>query len=534
MRRWLLILLSILLLSACMPPLRAEQARATAGADGCWPYGYDQPETPAPADGVRVGTPTAAPQPTVVAYPGCTPLPNTPTATIRPTRVPTPAPRPTPPPPSIKGGRELIGQQPGSATAWARSTRTPSLAIRPHDGRAAVAWLAWGGEPDVYAGDVWVRVQGESGRWRDSQTLNRSPIKSYFGGLGATWTPNDTIAVAYGSGEFDGNTRIAVATSPDGGASWGTPEETGVRGRVVSLTCDPTGTLYLLALVDGSSDGQTGYPVLARRAVGGPWKVSPHIVPHRYYSGDLALVAPVGQAPQVYAIVTDASMMGTQRSAVTLLASRDGGDTWLARDLYDTNHVGAGMVVATSIIASQRPDGSIVVAAAWSQTPGPGPVAGAVQSRVSLDGTASWGAVETIAQHRADARFTDDPTDPAYLGGFEPALAYDAGTDRLAVSWIEDDLSRRDARDVSRSNRSVRTLLAARDLVPGAAWEFAVTPSGAPDAPPQLTEWGQRGALRGSADGRWQWMTIIDERNLQARIFAQPVSLTAVLAQGVP
>jgi len=153
---------------------------------------------------------------------------------------------------------------------------------------------------------------------------------------------------------------------------------------------------------------------------------------------------------------------------------------------------------------------------------------------VSLDGAASWGAVETIAQHRADARFTDDPTDPAYLGGFEPALAYDAGTDRLAVSWIEDDLSRRDARDVSRSNRSVRTLLAARDLVPGAAWEFAVTPSGAPDAPPQLTEWGQRGALRGSADGRWQWMTIIDERNLQARIFAQPVSLTAVLAQGVP
>ena len=153
---------------------------------------------------------------------------------------------------------------------------------------------------------------------------------------------------------------------------------------------------------------------------------------------------------------------------------------------------------------------------------------------MSLDGAASWGAVETIAQHRADARFTDDPTDPAYLGGFEPALAYDAGTDRLAVSWIEDDLSRRDARDVSRSNRSVRTLLAARDLVPGAAWEFAVTPSGAPDAPPQLTEWGQRGALRGSADGRWQWMTIIDERNLQARIFAQPVSLTAVLAQGVP
>ncbi len=534
-RRPFVLLWAMLLLSACMPPLTAEQARATAVAGGCWPYGYDQPITPAPAEPVRAGTPTPSPQPTVVAYPACTPLPNTPTATIRPTRVPTPAPRPTPPPPALKGGREVIGQQPGSATPWARSTRTPSLAIRPQDGRAAVAWLSWGGGPDVYAGDVWVRVQGESGRWMDSQTLNRAPVKSFFGGLGATWTVSDTIAVAYGRGEFDGDTRIYVAASSDAGASWGAPETTGLRGRVVSLKSDSTGTLYLLALVDGSSDGQTGYPVLARRAPGGAWKVSSHIVQHRYYSGDLALIEPVGQAPQVFAILTDASgVPGTPRSAVTLAASRNGGETWQARDLYDTNQVSAGMVVATSVTAGQRPDGSIVVAAAWSQTPGPGPVAGAVQARVSLDGGASWGTVETIAQHDAQARFTDDQTDPAYLGGFEPALAYDAGTDRLAASWIEDDLSRRDARDASSSNRSVRTLLAARNLVPGASWEFAVTPSGAPDAPPQLTEWGQRGALWGSSDGRWQWITIIDERNLQARILAQPVSLTAVLAQGTP
>lgn len=536
MRRRLLILLPfLLLLSACMPPLTAEQARATAVVSGCWPYGYDQPITPAPAEPVRPGTPTPSPRPTVVAYVACTPLPNTPTATIRPTRVPTPAPPPTPPPPALSGGREIIGQQPGSATPWARSTRTPSLAIRPQDGRAAVAWLSWGGGPDVYAGDVWVRVQGESGRWMDSQTLSSVPVKSFFGGLGATWTVSDTIAVAYGGGNFDGDTRIYVAASSDAGTSWSAPEATGLRGRVVSLKSDGTGTLYLLALIDGTADGQNGYPVLARRAPGGAWTYSPHLLQHQYYSGDLALVEPMGQAPQMYAILTDASgAPGTARSAVTLLASHNGGDTWQARDLYDSNQVGAGMVVATSVTAGQRPDGSLVVATAWSQTPGPGPVAGAVQSRISLDGGASWGAVETIAQHDAQARFTDDEADPAYLGGFEPALAYDAATDRLAASWIEDDLSRHDARDASSSNRSVRALLAARNLTPGGSWEFAVTPHGAPDAPPQLSEWGLRGALWGSADGRWQWMTIIDERNFQARILAQPVSLTAVLAQGVP
>lgn len=535
MRRRLFVLFTSLLLSACMPPLSAEQARATAVAGGCWPYGSDQPVTPVPTTPVRALTPTPSPQPTVVAYRACTPLPNTPTATMRPTRVPTPAPRPTPPPPALNGGREVIGQQPGSATAWARSTRTPSLAIRPQDGRAAVAWLSWGGGPDVYAGDVWVRVQGENRRWMDSQTLNRAPVKSFFGGLGATWTVSDTIAVAYGGGNFDGDTRIYVATSSDEGASWGVPENTGLRGRVMSLKSDGTGTIYLLALVEGTSDGQTGYPIVARRVPGGAWQVSPHLVQHRYYSGDLALVDRANQAPQVYAILTDASGgPGTPRSAVTLAASYNGGDTWQAHDLSDTNHVGAGMVIATSVTAGQRPDGGIVVAAAWSQTPGPGPVAGAVQARISLDGGVSWGDVETIAQHDSQARFTDDQADPAYLGGFEPALAYDSATDRLAASWIEDDLSRRDTRDSSSSNRSVRTLLAARRLDTGAAWEFAVTPSGAPDAPPLLTSWGLRGALWGSSDGHWQWLTIIDERNFQARIVAQPVSLTAVLAQGVP
>ncbi len=530
MRRLFAILL-VLVLTACAPPLMPEQVRATAVAGGCWPYGYDQPDTPVPPATVRPGTPTPTPQPTVLAYPACTPEPGKPTATVRPTSTPTPTVRPTPPPPALKGGQDELGQQPGTVTPWARSTRSPALAIRPQDGRAAVAWLVWGGGPDAYAGDVWVRVQSRNGRWIDGQTLNVAPVSRFFGGLGITWTMSDTIAVAYG-GE---DTQIYLVSSRDAGASWGATEDTGLRGRVIGLKSDAAGTLYLLALIDGPGDGQYGYPVLVRHTPGGGRTVSARIAPGLQYSGDLALVQPTGQAPHLYAILTDWDRTdGHFPSTVTLAASTDGGQTWGARQLNDGAKVRKEAIVATSVVAAQRPDGSIVVAGAWSQTPGPGPVAGAVQARVSLDGGTSWGAVETIAQHRSDGRFTDDPGDPAYLGGFEPSLAYEVTTDGIAASWVEDDLSRRDARDSSSSNRSVRTLLAARPLDDGATWRFTVTPDGAPDTPPQLTSWGQRGALWGSSDGRWQWLTVVDERNFQSRVLAQPLMLSALLVQGVP
>jgi hypothetical protein len=424
----------------------------------------------------------------------------------------------------------LLGQQPGSATPWARATRTPALAIRPQDGRAAVAWLVWGGGPDADAGELWVRVQDVQGRWLDGQTLNRAPLRAFFGGLGITWTLSDTIAVAFA----DANTRIQLARSTNAGAHWDAPEDTGLRGRVIGLKSDAAGTLYLLALVDGP-DGQYGYPVLARHTIDGLWSVSRRIAPGLQYSGDLTLVEPTGQAPALYAILTDWDRTnGTFPSTVTLTGSTDGGATWRVRRLNDAAPIASEAILATSVVAAQRPDGSILVAAAWSQTPGPGPAAGTVQARVSADGGASWGDVETIAQHQHDGRFSDDPAAPGFVGGFEPSLAYDAASDRLAVAWVEDDLRRRDARDSSSSNRSVRTLLAARDLTNGGTWQFAVTPNGAPDSPPQLTAWGQRGTLWGTFDGRRQWLTIIDERNMQARILAQPIALAALLTQEVP
>lgn len=522
MRFWPVLILAALL-AGCAAPLTQQQARATAELAGCWPYGADQPATPTP------------PGAGAAAYPTCTPLPGTPTITPRPTVPPTPTVRPTPPPLALLGGRATLGQQPGQAVAWARATRTPALAAQPN-GRAAVAWMVWGGGPDPYAGDVWVRAQTQPGEWADSQTLNQAPVRSFFGGLALTWALSDTLAVAYGAGGQSGDASIYLARSPDAGASWGSPEQTGLRGRALGLANDAAGALYLLALIDGPGLGRSppdvlyGYAALARRAPRGGWQLLSMLPGGLQYGGELALVEQAGAAPMLYAILTDWDRAaGLFPSAVTLAGSADGGRTWRASRLNDAGQVQAGAIVSTSLAAARRPDGTIVVAGAWGQTPGPGPAAGAVQARVSLDGAASWGPVETIAQHRADGRFGDDPQAPALLGGFEPSLAYDAATDRLAAAWIEDDLGRREQRALAGSNRSVRTLLAARALEPGAGWQFAVTPD-ADGEPLELAGWGLRGALWAAPGGTAHWLTLIDERNAQARVLAEPVALAALVA----
>ena len=534
MRTGVVCCLLLLLLAGCMPPLTADQARATAVVGGCWPYGYDQPVTPEPPGPVRNGTPTPVPPATVVAYAGCTTLPLTPTPTLRPTRIPVPVPPPTPPPPALLGGLTTIGQHPGLMTPWGRATRSPVLAMRPDDGRALVSWLSWGASSDVYAGDVWVRAQGPARKWLPSVTVNSQQVNSFFGGIGATWTVSDTLVVAYGGGGFAGDTRIYVASSADGGQLWGSGQPTGLRGRVVGVQSDARGGIYLLALTDGPTDAQSGYPTLAYWSPTTPtWRVVSRVLPYWVGGGDLQITGLPDGTTLISTLLT--TYDPTRRSRVVaaqMIAERG---QWAVQDLSDPAQLGPGVVVASSLVAARRPDGSVVLGAAWSQTPGPGPAAGAVQARVSRNGGQTWGPVAIIAQHDTQARFTDDPTQPAPVGGFEPAMVYDRATDSLALSWIEDDLSRTDDRIRSQTNRSVRTLLAVQRLaLDGDGWLFTVLPEQVNGIPPQLTNWGQRGALWGSESGDWQWLTIIDERNRQSQLLTKPITLAALLAEGAP
>lgn len=503
----------LLLLSACMPPLTADQARATAVVGGCWPYGYDQPVTPAPVEPVRAGTPTPSVQPTLIAYLACTPLPNTPTATIRPTRVPTPAPRPTPPPPAFEGGRQEIGQQPGHATNVA-------LAIH-NSGSAAVGWIQWGALPDEYVGDVWIRIQGESGRWGSSRTVNRLSVRKNYGGLGVTYSPNGVLHVVFGSGDSGGT--IYHTFSDNNGDTWSIPialpvstaidsTTENIYGGVVSLQADTNGGLHLLYL--SGEQLKVAYAYLPTNT--SVWQVSERFTNGRQVGGALALLPlPNGKLRRIV-LAPDAD------SSHLAVVVSDDGQTWQTNTIETDQYFSGELIRSSTLWAGMRPVGQSTVVAAWGQY-----AKGGIFAAVSHDGGLSFGPEERIAQHTSDGVL--DGSSGAPLGGFAPTIAYDAATDAVAVAWEEV----RRATDSPRIERRVR--LSVRYLRDeDNEWRYALTPEGAPDTPPQLTGWGQRGALWGSSDGRWQWMTIIDERNFQARLLVQPVSLSAVLVQGTP
>src|SRR5262249_40768777 len=109
--------------------------------------------------------------------------------------------------------------------------------------------------------------------------------------------------------------------------------------------------------------------------------------------------------------------------------------------------------------------------------------------------------------------------------GYQPSLAYDPATDRLAVAWVE----------VLRGQEPPqRTRLAARLLDASGTWRFAITPATRETAnPPILAPWGQVGAFVGSRDQRAHWRVLWDTRNKQYRIYARQVNLAALLAEGV-
>ncbi|HEU4328686.1 MAG TPA: hypothetical protein VFS21_36450 [Roseiflexaceae bacterium] len=416
------------------------------------------------------------------------------------------------------GGRIPIGRAPGFATAPNRPVHTPVLAYDPARGRLAVAWLSWGADlTDSYAAQVWVRVQGAGGRWEDAQTLNQLPVRAFFGGLALTWQPDGALVAAYG----DGRGTVWLRERPASGGAWGAPERLG-SGQISALLTDEAGALHAL-LLSGRQVVQ-GLPRYGVRIPGDVWRWQ--AVPAGLsYNGQLALATAPDGALRRFVLVNDATGTG---HPLTLFRSDDGA-AWTALPMP----LGCCLPrperpTATSLLAARGPDGAGVVAVAWSQPAGPGPVAGGVFAAVSRDGGLSFGPEEVIAQHRADGSFGDERG--GRVGGFEPSLAYNRETHQLAVSWVEDDLDQ-PGHATSASNRIVRTRLASRALDPDAdGWTYAMTPdSSDPLGPPVLSDWGIRGHLWGDAQGTHAWLLAIDERNMQSAIQLYPLDLPGLL-----
>ncbi len=524
---WLILSLAGLL-SGCNTRVTAVQARATATITGCWPYGVKQPQpTPTVAvlptvTTVPGGMPTTTSAPATVIYPTCTPAPGTPTLMPVPTHLPTPIPVRTPQVPAAIGGPQEIGDPPGMVSTWGRFTRSPVLAFHPQRRTVVVAFLAFGATNDPYNGDVFVRVQQPSGVWNELQSVNTAPVKSFYGGLGLTVTPDGVIHLVYGGGDNDGDSNLYLVDSHDDGLTWSLPRAIAdLDGRVVSLVGDAQGGLHLLVVQPASEGDAAAYAQLPAGAAS--WQITKHILGMRQLTGELQLLPRPNGGVRRYALVNSRDDHDVPH--VMLLWSDDG-VSWQQRAMELNQYYPDEQPIPVSLLVAQRGPGLLAVA--WGQTPGPGHARSGAFMQISTDGGVTWSREEIIAMHTSDGEISMNGG--MTMGGFEPALVYDATTDMVIASWVEDDFSKRTP-DLRGSH--IRTVVSGRSLTPQGTWRYAVTPDTAETMqPPVLAGWGNRGALWGTADGRTHWLVTVDERNEQHRVTAQPIRLTAIFDAG--
>lgn len=434
-----------------------------------------------------------------------------PTATLPPTPVVTPIPQLTPEQPGALPGLEEIADPPGEAYPWARFTRTPRLALDPLSGTALAAWLSWNHGADDYAGDVWVRLQDPHvGVWGQAETINTAPVSKFYGGLGVAITPDGTAAVAYGHGNFNGNQDIVLVERRAADTAWSAPAALPLRGRVIDLLADSAGGLHLLAI---RPDDQGASAVYAYRAPGTTrWEVHADLPGPAPEHAALALLQ-TGATLQRVVLLVRGNQVAVARSA--------DGAHWQAQALETDRYFASEVIVATSLVAAARLHGDLI-AAAWSQIPGPGHARGGVFAVVSLDGGTTWSREEIIALHNADGRL--DP-----LAGFDPTLVYDASTDMLIASWNEDDVAQRSASGGAQD----RVLIAGRRLTGDQGWRYARTPRNGDQPRPELAGWGFNGWLYSTPTGTHHWLLLLELRNGQNQLLAKPLRLSFLFAEGV-
>ncbi len=515
----LLVLVSASLLAGCGDaPLTAGQARATAQAGGCWPYGARQPLPPTPRpptatpriqppDLPPTATPAASATPWVV-YPTCTPAPLTPTVTPMPTDTPRPYVPPTPQPAAaITAPHEIqdaLGVLREKGLGWAYNPRAQGPVI---------LWIDWGWRPDEGTdGQIWVASRAAGGAWRDPQMLNTAPVIRNYGGAAVAAAPDGSLRVLYGSGEPDPGyvSKLYEVRSDDDGATWSLPREVG-QGGVYALRTDSRGGWHAVAVGPLPFSDQLLY---GYAPPGGEWTWTPISGARSEYRADLALLELGGRIVRLILTVR----AGTQDNPevhLHIYRSEDG-TSW---ERAGQAPMGPGAIdnptTRPQLLAVPRGDG--LVAAAWSNY-GSGMVVGSI----STDGGYTFGPSEVIAQHAADRSIS-----PEWDYGIEPSLAYDPESDSLLASWNE---VQTDAGETF--PWPVKSYLARRplDQALGQPWLDAVTPDTL-DQPRRLLDPQRRTYLYAMPDGNNAGLLIVDERNYQSRLTYREVRLPELATQ---
>lgn len=515
----LLVLVGASLLAACGDvPLTTGQARATAVAGGCWPYGSQQPLPPTPRpptatprlqrpDARPTATPAASATPWVV-YPTCTPAPLTPTVTPMPTDTPRPYVPPTPQPPAaITAPQELqdaLGVVREKGISWAYNPRARGPVI---------TWIDWGFRPDEATdGQIWVTSRALGGAWRDPQTINTAPVIRNYGGAAVAAAPDGALRVLYGSGDPDPGSisKLYEVTSEDDGATWSLPREVG-RGGVYALRADSSGGWHAVVIGPMPFSDQLFYGYAPAR---GNWIWTPIPGAGSEYRADLALLERGGHLTRVI-LTTRAGTPDAPAVHLHIYRSENGADWQRAAQAPMAPGAIANPTTRPQIIAVPRGDG--LVAAAWSNYG-----SGMVVASISTDGGHSFGPSEVIAQHAIDASIS-----PEWNYGIEPSLAYDPEADSLLVSWNEVQTDAGETFPWPVTSYVARRPL---DRPLGLPWIDAVTPDTL-DLPRRELDPQRRTYLYASPDGTSAGLIIIDERNYQSRLTYREVRLPELATQ---
>lgn len=481
-----------------------SDARATAVAGGCWPYGVGQPgptATPLVQPTPDPALPPADPPPAMVIYPTCVPGPLTPTLTPEPTHPPTPHPLST----QIPAGSVLAGESEVGDFAGAVDARGLAWAWNPRTNTPVIAFISYASSPNIYGdGQVWVRAMDRNGHWGQAQTLNPAPVTQFYGSVELAVTPDGHAIAVYGTGNPKSDATIWVVESEDGGHTWGPSISLGHTGAAYDLKADGEGGLHLLI---NTPEVFRSSAVYGYRAPGGTsWQWST-IDGAQWYTGEITVLPVAGGLRRLAVLTTD------RPSARLIIVRSDDGVTWSHVPFqYDRWLPESNPTIRPSIIAVPRGDG--LVAVAWSCYG-----AGGVFATVSQDGGQSFSPAERIGMEATDGAISDD-----WGYGTHPSLVYDARSDMLVALWVE----------VQTGSEiwpaPLRTYLAARslDATPGDDWMYARTPQNLDSfTPPQIST--TRTLLYGSADGWHHMFVSIDERNMQYRVTTQPILISGLL-----
>ena len=492
MRHTLLILGVLVFLGGCALPLTPSEARATAVAGGCWPYGVEQRPLP---------TPTGTAQPTPPPYPTCPPAPNTPTLTPQPpTPLPT-IPALTPAPPT--GGTRTVLDDPAGVV-----TREGLAWTATREGLPVVAWISFGATPDVYHdGQVWVRSLLPSGMWTPTQSVNVAPVSQTYGGLALATTTDGGIHLLFSTGDPKGDATVWIVTSADGGMTWTLPAAIGATGSVRGAIGMPDGSLAVLVTGPAPLQGAAALWTLRQ----GTWQSAPVSSLNARFVAFGRSVTPEGQPVLLAALVDDPLTR-------LVLARRVGDGPWEEQSLPLAQWYGPEAI--SDPVLTTTTTGEVALAW-WSYG------SGGVFAMRSADSGATWTPWERIAMHDADGRLSDGTNPIPY--GKQPSLVWAASVERFVASWVELDP---DATVWPPPDRTFVSSVGTRAIPADATWQEAMTPqrhAEQRDAP--LLAQGS-GALWGSADGTRAWVVVIETRNQQYRLRIESVNLDELIGLG--